>query len=1077
MSDRRVPVRLIHVLLIAALGAVTPQASAESAAAKKKKAAQAKAKAKAQVKSQKIPAQATSSNERGGQIGMKKSESALPQSQALVAPTARNVEMVKPPKSGNFLDGGSKEAEYERLLDEEIKQLYALSQRSRTSPNRGEIWLRLGERYVEKARLIDLREQADYEKRLKDFAEKKTKIRPQLNTKASREYNQKAVQLYEWFIKDFPRDPKVDQALFFLGYNQFELGSPQMGERYYTDLVKKYPDSLFITESRFALGEFYFENENWKKALENYSQVVKVKRARLNTFALYKSAWCLYRLNRTKVALQALEKVVRQSHSGDRDDGAPGGRKPVNKLRLAAEALKDYVPFYAEVGDPHQAEAEFMRVSGNEKQTLQMLERLAFIYADSGNRDGAASTFRNLIGKNPAGERAAEYQYQIVLQYATRDQKEFRKQLDIWLESFGPGSLWAKENAKNEKLVGDVAKLQETTLRNFVLQQHQAAQNSHAPYSQSVANAAYGQYFKYFANSPKIVEMQFFHAELLFDMGKYEDAATLYSWVAEKEPQGSYHEKAIVNSVLALEKALPSEKAIEAKRGNSLDPIPFDPPVARFEKAALRYIQAIPKGEKTSDIQRRLGVLYYSYNHFDEAIGLFEKIIKENPKSANAEIAGNLILDIYKLKNDMASFADKGQEFLANPAIASTKFGAQVRVMMEKAGYLKAEKIAKSGDSAKAAREYEAFAVANKQSDLTVAARYEAAVNYEKAGDLAAAIRNHGFVMAAQASNPKIKEAQNDSRNALARIYQQTGQLEAAAKLYQSYAMSNPNDPKGINAYYNAGVLWDSLGESGEAIRAYDHYFAKSSKSDRVEVLYAEAEIYRRQGAETKAATAYDKYLKAGAHNEAHAIHATYFIAQHAEKTGQISKAKQGYQKTIAMYKSATKSAQEETVKYAAEARFKLAQETLAQLLAIRFGVTDKTQAKAAVQVKTLREKYIGEMKDVIRYDYGGYIVAALTSGGKMFDSLALLFARIPVPAGFQADEAAKYKELIQAQINGFKNEAKNSYKTALDKARELEVYNQWTKSAQQGLAALDSSAENTGEIAVEARAADWMGL
>ena len=324
------------------------------------------------------PAAATASAAPGTSakaLDLQRSQMSLPQSQTLAEPAKkRSLEAVKPPKSNSFYDGGSsKEAEYERILDEEIKQLYKLSQSNRTSANRGEIWLRLGERYVEKSRLIDLREQGEYEKKLKDFAEKKTKIRPQLNAKASREYNEKAVQLYEWFIKDFPKDSKIDQALFFLGYNHFELGNTQLGERYYTELVKKYPDSVFITESHFALGEYYFENESWKKALDNYMKVIKVKKARLNTFALYKSSWCLYRLNRTKVALQALERVVRQSRANDRDENTPGGRKSVNKLRLAQEALKDYVPFYAEAGDAKAAEADFQRLSGNDKQTAQML--------------------------------------------------------------------------------------------------------------------------------------------------------------------------------------------------------------------------------------------------------------------------------------------------------------------------------------------------------------------------------------------------------------------------------------------------------------------------------------------------------------------------------------------------------------------------------------------------------------------------------------------------------------------------------------------------------------------------------
>ena len=1066
MSERNL-IRRVGISSIAVLLLTSPfEVSAQARKAKKptvKKAAPA------------APAPARGNNRA---LEMQRSSSVLPQSQQFVEPKkARSLEAVKPPRSGTFYETGSKEAEFEKILDEEIKTLFRLSRQNQRSPNRGEIWLRLGERYVEKARLIDLREQAEYERNLKDFAEKKTKVRPQLNLRAAREYNEKAVQLYEWFVKDFPKDPKVDQALFFLGYNHFELGNPPLGERYYTRLVKEYPESAFITESHFALGEYYFENENWKQALENYSKVVKVKRARLNTFAMYKSAWCLYRLNRTKVALQALERVVRQSRVAEAAEAAPGGRKTVSKLRLGQEALKDYVPFYAEVGEPGAAEEEFLRLSGNEKQAFQMLERLAFIYADSGNRQAANVLFKRLISRNPVGERAAEYQHQIVLSHVTHDAREFRRELDVWLENFGPASLWAKENAGNQKLVTDVARLQETTLRNFVLQHHQAAQTTRAPFSQQVANASYNQYFKHFPDSPKIVEMQFFHAELLFDMAKYEDAARLYSWVADRDAVGGpYREKAIVNALLALEKDLPTPKQVDEKRGKSVEKIPLDPPVQRFEKAALRYIQTFPKGEKTNDIKRRLGVLYYGYNHFDEAIELFQQVLRESPSSENGEIAGNLILDIFKLRGDMIGLAEKGTEFLANPAIAKTKFGAQVRVMMEKAGYLRAEKLADTGDSLKAAKEFETFAATNRSSDLAVAARIKSAANYEKGGDALSAIRMHGMVLMSQTSDPKIKAAQSESRIALARLYQQTGQLELAAKQYEAHASTSQKDQAAINAYYNAGVLYDSLGETNEAMRTYQTYFDLSRRADRVEVVFAMAEHFRRKGQLAKASAYYDKYLKAGPRSRAHLVEATFLIADIASKYNNTPKATQWYKKTLDAYRASAKAVQNETARFAAESRFALAQETMTELLAVRFGASDKQQAKAAVDIKRLREKYIGEMKEVIRFDNGPLIVAALASSGKMFDVIAGHFARIPVPAGFKADEAAKYKELIQGQVNGFKNEAHNSYKAAVEKARELEVYTSWSRVAAAGMNAHEGAAES-GEVAPEAHAGDWMGL
>lgn len=1050
---------------------VVSMAASTSGAAPKKKKAAAKPQAKAAV-------------HRAGTASpadLQREKSALPTSTALKTPVAQRALMeVKPPRSNEFYQTNDKEAEYEHLVDEEIQQLYNLSQQNKRSPNRGEIWLRLGERYVEKARLVEFREQNDYDKQLKAFMAKQTRIRPHMDNHLSREYNKKAIELYQWFVQDFPKDAKVDQALFFLGYNNFELGNPEGGERYYQQLIQQFPDSGYVVESRFALGEYYFENEQWQRALDNYAKVVEAKRARLNAFALYKSAWCYYRLGRASAGLKDLERVIRLSRANDSGENITGGAKrAVNKVRLASEALKDYVPFYAEVGDPRRAASEFERVSGDEKQANQMLERLAYIYADSGNRVSANSIFKQLISMNPTGERAAEYQYQVVLAYATSDPKAFRYELEIWLNQFGPDSDWAKANAKNAKLVADTAKLQETTVRNNVLQLHQTAQNSHIEQAQKAAAAAYAQYFRYFPQSEKQIEMRFFYAELLYDMDRFADAAKLYNYVADHdEPNGKYRERAIVNTLLALEKDLPSNADIEAKRGKSVDPMPLDPPVVRFEAAAMKYVNAFPKSEKAPDILRRLGVLYYSYNQFDKAIDVFQRILRDYPKSPNAEIAGNLILDIYKLKGDMIGLADKGQEMLQNPTIANSKFGTQIRGMMEKASFMKADKLAEKGDPVAAAKQYEQFATTYRSSDLAAAARYKSAANYEKAGDLVDAQRMHGMVLASDSSDPKVRDIQNDSRNALSRIYQQTGQLELAAKSYHDYAASNLKDQKAVNGFFNAGVLYDALGMYNEATSSYDTYFAKSKNADRIEVLYLDAKIWQKRGNNGRAAAYFDRYIKEGGRNQAHIVEAVYEMAKHSKALGQVTKQKELWQEVINRYKRAG-AAKDQTVAYAAEAQFELSQPILQDLARVKFYHNAKQQAQAANDIKGFREKYVNAMKQVILYDNAKWIIAALTSSGQMFESIARKFDGIPTPNGFNADDAKKYRDLITQQSDGFRGEAKNSYKTAIDRSQELESYSEWTTIARQNLANLDPSqkSKDDGEVAAESTSMDWMGL
>ncbi len=1002
----------------------------------------------------------------------------LPSSTKLATPTApsRDTRAVKPPRSGDFLDGNTKEIAYEKLLDEEIKKYYELTRQYQRSKSRGELWLRLAERYVEKAQLVEFRAQAEYDQKLKNYLDKKRAIKPKVDLRVAREYNKKAIQLYEWFLRDFPKDKKIDQALFFLGYNHFEAGDVKKGETYYQTLVKDHSSSAYVIESHFALGEYYFENDKWQEAFDNYSKVIQKKKARLNTFAMYKAAWCMYRLNRVSNGLKLLERVVRLSRSAENNENVPG-RKAVNKIRLAAEALKDYVPFYAETGNFKEAKNEFARVAQDESLTYKMLERLAYLYADAGNRNAANEVFTELIAHDPLAERAADFQYQIILTYATADQRRFREELVTWLEQFGPGSRWAEANAKNQQLLADTAKLQETTLRNHILQMHQAAQNSRAAFSQQQANAGYGLYMKHFPDSKQAAEMQFFHGELLFDMNRYEDAAKVYLWSAEKDPKGKYFEKSVTNAVLALEKDLPTEQQVAAKRGESIEEMPLDGEVLRFEKAAQKYFEAFPKGEKTSDIKRRLGVLYYSYNHFDKAMDIFENIIKDYPKSQNAEIAGNLLLDIYKIKGDMAGLQVRGNQLLANPNVANSKFGAEVRSMLESATYVAAQKSAEANEPEKSAKQFETFASTYKTSPLVVVARYNAGVNYEKAGDINSSLKMHGMVLASPAPDEKTKKLQNDSRNALARLYAQTGQLEQAARQYESHAKTNIKDQTAINGFFNAAVIWDGLGEYTNANRNYDAYMAHSRKPDRIETLFNQAEIARKRGHFSKAAQLYDTYVHSGPRSSANAIKSHFQFAEMSKRLNRPTKTREGYQRTIRTYQAYLTQGKPVGVQYAAEAKFFIAQDHIAELQRVRFGQSESNQMRSAADIKFLREKYIRDMKEVIRFDYGPMIVAALASTGQMFDLIAEKFSRIPTPSGYDAENQKKFKELIQQQIDGVRAEAKNSYKAAWDKSIELESYGTWSRIAAKGLAQYDSDLQYAGEVPSNAAAVDWMGL
>lgn len=1011
-----------------------------------------------------------------------KQKSALPEfkkSQDLVkanqAATKVNLQTIKPPsRSALYYEEGTNEAQLEKITDQGIKQLFKLTNQFRNSKRRGELWLRLAELYVEKARLIEYRIQQNYDDALKDVQSGKTKIKPKLDLKPAQDYNRKAVQLYEWFLRDFPQDPKVDQALFFLGYNYFELNQPEKGKEYYQRLTKQFPSSPYIEESNFALGEYYFEREDWKNALGHYKAVAANKRARLYSFAQYKTAWCEYKTGAVKEALVSLEKVIRAGRvaKGAHDSTAGG----VSRIRLATEAQKDLVIFYAEAGTPGGARAYFGEVAG-EKQTFGLLEKLAYYYADVGNRDGARQIFRELIEERPTAPKAYDYQYQIVTMYVSLDRNEtFRTELYNWIQNYRSGSEWAKANAKDKELVARANQLIETTLRNFILQQHQTAQLSRVAAAQKAAKQGYELYFGTFKEGAKMDEMHFFYAELLFDMGEYDEATVHYAWVADNSPNSQYFEKASLNMVLAAEKGLPKEETLKKSVGDSLDPVPFSKTVAAFEQASARYTKAFPKGENVPAMKYKLGALYYYHNQFDKALETFNSIIKDYGKSQYAKFSARLTLDIYNLRKDYGGMENAGNAILANQDLANSELGSEVKGVIQRAQFKKANDLEQQKDYAGAAKLYEEFAKKYAGGELGASASYNAAVNYERAGDSFKAIGMYVAVL--NDKSGKHEDLKNKSSQFIAGLYERTGQYKKAAEAFEGYAKKHEKDKESTAFWFNAAIIRDGMNAYNQALANYQTYFDKARGIEKWETLFLMAKLYERRKSISKAQEYYEKYYQGFPPNKENLIESAYRVAKIYQAKGNKAEYEKWCGKVSFQQKKFSTTEKPMGASFAAECRYNAVSKTFDELRSVKIPNNPAKQGEAVQHKLSLLNRLKEQLKDVIRYDDGPYVVNSLTLIGQAYQHMAASIYAVPLPKGLDDEGLKQYKAGVDKIAKPFQDEAIKNYQAAIEKGFKLEGYSDGLKVAERELGRLDSSKmPDFGERAVITKVPDTMGV
>lgn len=1018
-----------------------------------------------------------SDGSRGGRVQMSKTDTSLPSTNLGFKQQVQNynLESVKPPRSSEIMqrDSGGGAAEYERVLDQQINELYKLTQKFKTSPNRGELWLRLAELYVEKAGLIDSRKQDEYDARLKAFQAGKTKKKPRLDTAEAREYNKKAVQLYEWFQRDFPRDEKMSQALFFLGYNYFELGEVKKGAEYYEKLTRGYPNSQFVGEAHFALAEYYFENEKWANAYKEYSHLIKEKKHRLHTFALYKGSWCLFRIGKVKQAMSYLEYIIKAGKNETGDQLA--SRLKVNRTRLEGEALRDIVVFYAEGGDPGNAANYFKNLVGGNYSPY--LERLAYQYSDRGNKDASRDVFKLLISQNPTAPKAFEYQYQIVQNYFyAKNTQRFKTELYGWVKDYDASGAWYAANKGNQELIENSYKLRETTLRNYVLQQHQTAQNSRAPYSQSQAYEGYQLYLKEFPDSATVGDMHFYYGELLYDMGKYDEASMQYKWVVDNAPQSKFYGKSAQNLILSVERSIPSDQEMQKRIGNSTDPVPLEPKVDRFIKAGQWYVEKFPNSEKAVEIKFRIGRLYYQSNHFDPATSQFRDIVKQHPNTKYAEYSANLLLDIYNLRKDYVGLEKTGAELLAVPGIASSKAGADIRGVMEKASFKRGQDLELEKKYADSAQVFESFAKQNPKSNLAVTASFNAAVNYERAGMNAPAIAAYQGVLSSK--DPSAEKLKPKSRRLLAKLYQDSAQFEEAAKLYRQAAQENPKDSLAPNLMYNAAVLYEALGKSDEAIRSYTDFTQMNKKhSDNIEAVFSMAQIHRKAGQTGAAIARYTEYVDGGGRDQERVVESAYWVSELSRRQRATTRAQEWRQKTLAIQKRFAPNKKGVGATYAARIKLAEAEDTFKEMKAVTFPKDPAKQKAAADKKVSLLTKLTGELADVIKFDSAEEIVSSLSILGDANLNMAQAILNAPLPPGLNAEETKQYKAGVEKFAEPFNSKAKESYKATVDRGLELEVYNDGFKSAYDYMNRQDPKGYyNGGEAGSDLRLVNWIG-
>ncbi|MDP2315092.1 MAG: tetratricopeptide repeat protein [Pseudomonadota bacterium] len=948
-----------------------------------------------------------------------------------------------------------------------------------STEQRAEMRLRLAERYLEQARYLHLAEmagwQAEYDRCFNTPGCDPAALKEADFHVASAVWFEKGIRVYRRILADTPTYARADEAQFYLGYALREVGRVDDGNEAFTRLVKTVPTSAFVADAYLLIGEYWFDKSDAYKALLAYQRASAFPEHDKYLFSLYKLAWCYYNVGAPEEALASMRKVVKGSMEKANAEGAPTGA-----IQLQEESLRDLTLFYADLGDLGDAET-FLAGIGRTDLVPDLLDRAASRVFDQGKFELAITTWRRLLASAPQSPKAPAHHARILEALRKVDRKDdVLQELARYRDTYAASSAWARANVTRPEALAAASETLEVELRRAATDWHAEARKlrtgAAAARVYALAEQAYGGYLAEFGVGAHAYEVRYGYAELLYAVGKHDQAYTQYTAVVTLDPKGSRARFCAESAIFAAEQMVKREPKVPVVGAT---PVPLTTWEAN-QLAALDQYAALFSDDKTRDIVYRSGWLLYGKNHFAEASERFNVVIAMDPKSREAEQAANLMLDSFALVEDWASLQANAKRYRDQVGLGSPAFKGEVATIYENAA-LKAidARYAKDGDTAVAAAAYLAWVEEFPASQNGELALHNASVHLTTLGDTRGAIAARESLVSRFPRSARVP----DAVAALGFGYESVARFDQAATWYERLATSHPTHKDAADACSSAALFRGSLGQWEVAVADYQRYLATwPDRPDAQGVRLAVAGLYEAHGKPAEAAAIYQRFYAkpAPAATVEELLYARLHYGLqlgaigHDSTRGQAAKVSAHWRESLVWFDNirspgpgvgATPVEVGAAPAYAAQMRFALAEEGWAAYQALAIDGPAGRELPPKQVDALLRAQLLAKVRGladvekaytaVMAPGSGEWAMAAAARIGAAHEELSRSLATSYIPAWLTEDQKELYRMGLEDRIYQENQKAAAAYVTTLATARRLSVYNTHTADAVRRLGVL----------------------
>jgi len=882
----------------------------------------------------------------------------------------------------------------------------------------------------------------------------KTPPQPQLDLATSQ-------VIYERILRDHPRFPKTDAVLYLYGFSLRSEGRAEDALLQFKRILAEFPKSRFRPDAWMAVAEArFYSDSDYRGALAGYDEVLKYPDSPLYDLALFKTAWCFWKLGEPEKAARRFKDVLDLgSNSGKSsiaraDQLTDAGRKRLAELKN--EALDYLVQIFTEDERKGAKDAyDFLSSIGGVAYSRKVIAKLATTFFNQARYDRAIEAERFLINLDPLDPDAPERQKQIALAYREMDDnKSAVKEMRKLAESYLDGSDWAKAQSKEA-----VKKTRETTgtlLRDQAKNLHADAQRVEM-YQKKIdlerygrAAEAYSYYLSKFSDDASAVEISYLLGDIHFlKTRENEKAGDAYLFVGRSKPVGKLHKDALLNAITAYERVRQEKRPGGQLSGTANGKQELLATDKRMGEAIDIYATLFPTDPEIAGILYKNGELFYVAGDYDEAVKRFGLIVEKYPKNPAAQDAGNKILESLNKAKDYENVESWARRLLKVQAFqdkpSQDRLGKLVIDAGMKSGEQKAEKDP-LGAAATYLRVQKEFPTSVRASQ----ALQNAATLYNRASKPEEAVKVYSTLIE---KYPQAPEAPAAAWSA-GKLYEAAALWEQAAKFYTTLADRYPKDAKAADALYNAGLLKEHLGDTQGAIAAYSEYAKRhKEREDARKVAFRIGVVLAESGQHEAAARAFADFAKQYP-TGAEAIEALQRQGEALIKAGQDRRAEEPLKRAIATYrKSGPKGGV--AANAAAHARYLEGEAIFRDFERVKLASEPRKLKKTLDEKSALLEKAKAAFVDVVTFNDPEWATAALYRIGEGYERFSKALRDAPTPPGLDAATAQIYREELEKVVVVVEEKAIDSYKGGYKKALDLNVYNDFTQKLRQALGRL----------------------